>query len=59
MGRELNARRREFLDSITNCLLPDFPGSAKKTDAAEYPEIFDRVGLLVNRPTGIAGLPFT
>jgi hypothetical protein len=31
----------------------------KKTDVAEHPAVFDHVGLLVNRPTGTAGLPFS
>jgi len=35
------------------------PTSAKKTDVSEHPAVFDHVGLLVNRPTGTAGLPFT
>ena len=30
----------------------------KKTDVSEHPGVFDHVGLLVNGPTGIAGLPF-
>jgi hypothetical protein len=30
----------------------------KKTDVPEHPEVFDHVGLLVNRLPGIAGLPF-
>jgi hypothetical protein len=35
-----------------------FDGSNKKADAAEHPEAFDHVGLLVNKPPGPAGLPF-
>jgi hypothetical protein len=31
----------------------------QKTDAVEYFEVLDRVGLLVDGPPGIAGLPFT
>jgi len=30
----------------------------KKADAAKYLEAFDHVGLLVDRPPGMAGLPF-
>jgi hypothetical protein len=30
----------------------------KKADVVEYPKAFDHVGLLVNGPTGMAGLPF-
>jgi hypothetical protein len=30
----------------------------KKADVAEHPQVFDHVGLLVNRPPGIAELPF-
>jgi len=33
------------------------PGE-KKTDVSEYPEAFEHVGLLVNKPPGPAGLPF-
>jgi hypothetical protein len=33
-------------------------GIAKKTDVAEHPEVFDHVGLLVNRLPGRAGPPF-
>jgi len=25
----------------------------------KHPAVFDHVGLLVNRPTGLAGVPFT
>jgi len=32
--------------------------SAKKTDLVEHPEVFDHVGLLVNRPLGTAEVPF-
>ena len=31
----------------------------KKADATEHLEVFDRVGLLVNEPPGIAELPFS
>jgi hypothetical protein len=34
------------------------PFANKKTDAAEHPEVFDHVGLLVNEPSSGAGLPF-
>jgi hypothetical protein len=30
----------------------------KKADVGEHPEVFDRVGLLVNKPPGTAGLLF-
>jgi hypothetical protein len=36
-----------------------FLQAQKKTDVSEHPAVFDHVGLLVNRPTGTAGLPFT
>jgi hypothetical protein len=29
----------------------------KKTDVAEHPKVFGHVGLLVNGPPGLAGLP--
>jgi hypothetical protein len=32
--------------------------SKKKADVAEHPQVFGHVGLLVNEPPGIAGLPF-
>jgi hypothetical protein len=36
----------------------DASGVIKKADAAEHPEAFSHVGLLVNGPPGTAGLPF-
>ncbi len=30
----------------------------KKADVVEYPQGFDHIGLLVNEPSGPAGLPF-
>ncbi len=30
----------------------------KKADVVEHPEVFDHVGLLVNKPLGMAGVPF-
>ena len=30
----------------------------KKADAAEYSEVFRHIGLLIDGPPGIAGLPF-
>jgi hypothetical protein len=30
----------------------------QKADAAEHPQVFHHVGLLVNGPPGMAGLPF-
>jgi len=30
----------------------------EKADVVEHPEVFDHVGLLVNEPPGIAGVPF-
>jgi len=30
----------------------------KKTDAVEHPGVFDRVGLLVNKPPGMTGVLF-
>jgi hypothetical protein len=30
----------------------------KKADVVEHTEVFDHVGLLVNEPPGVAGLPF-
>jgi hypothetical protein len=32
--------------------------SIKKADVAEHSEVIRHVGLLVNEPPGIAGLPF-
>jgi hypothetical protein len=37
---------------------PQRPTRTKKADVAEYPEVFDHVGLLFNEPPGQAGLPF-
>jgi hypothetical protein len=34
------------------------PRENKKTAAAEYPEVFDHAGLLVNGRPGRSGLPF-
>ena len=34
------------------------PSKAKKNDVVEHPEVFDHVGLLVNEPPGMAGMPF-
>ena len=31
----------------------------KKADVAEHPEVFGHVGLLINGPPSIAGLPFS
>lgn len=31
----------------------------KKADVAEYPEVFDHVGLLTNEPLGTTGLLFS
>jgi hypothetical protein len=33
--------------------------SKKKADVVEHPKVIDHVGLLVNEPPGIAGLPFS
>jgi hypothetical protein len=30
----------------------------KKADVVEHPEVFDHVGLLVNRPSSHPGMPF-
>jgi hypothetical protein len=30
----------------------------KKADVVKHPEVFDHVGLLVNKPPGKAGVPF-
>jgi hypothetical protein len=35
------------------------PNATKKADVAEYPEVFDHVGLLFNEPHGTAGLLFS
>jgi hypothetical protein len=37
---------------------PRITESEKKADVIEQPELFDHVGLLVNRPPGTAELPF-
>jgi hypothetical protein len=34
------------------------PPDPKKTDVVEYPKGSNHVGLLVNKPPGLAGLPF-
>ena len=47
--------------SINNSLLPTpfrCCKQNKKADAIEHPQGFDHVGVLVNGPTGSAGLPF-
>jgi hypothetical protein len=31
----------------------------KKADVVEHPEVSDHIGLLVNKPPGPAGLPFS
>jgi hypothetical protein len=31
----------------------------KKADVTEYPQVFEHVGLLTDRPPGISGLPFS
>jgi hypothetical protein len=31
----------------------------KKAGVVEHPEVFDHVGILVNGPPGMAGLPFS
>jgi len=36
----------------------DMDATNKKTDVEEHLEAFDHVGLLVNGPSGQAGLPF-
>ncbi len=36
----------------------DLPEIKKKADVAENPEVFHHVGLLFNRPPGMAGLHF-
>ena len=36
----------------------DHPEANKKADVAEHPEVFHHVGLLFNRPPGMAGLHF-
>jgi hypothetical protein len=33
-------------------------GAQKKADVAEHPKVFHHVGLLVNEPSGMAGLLF-
>jgi hypothetical protein len=35
------------------------PKAQKKADVVENPEVLHYVGLLVNEPPGIAGLPFS
>jgi hypothetical protein len=35
-----------------------FPEPIKKADVVEHREVFDHVGLLVNKPPGMAGVPF-
>jgi hypothetical protein len=39
-------------------LLSRTTASEKKADVVEHREAFDHVGLLVNEPSGTAGLPF-
>jgi hypothetical protein len=34
------------------------PPDTKKADAIAHPKVFDHVGLLVNEPPGLTGLPF-
>jgi hypothetical protein len=39
--------------------LRDRSSRTKKADMVERPEVFHHVGLLVNEPSGITGLPFS
>ena len=43
---------------MTNRKPLDLPDANKKADVAEHPEVFHHVGLLFNRPPGMAGLHF-
>ena len=43
---------------MTNNKPLDHPEIKKKADVAEHPEVFHHVGLLFNRPPGMAGLHF-
>jgi hypothetical protein len=43
-----------LIGALSFCEMPE---RNKKADAVEHPEVFDRVGLLVNGPPGTAGLP--
>jgi hypothetical protein len=52
-----NTRKTIFANPPNEPANPPKP-VPKKTDVAEHPEAFGHVGLLVNRPTGTAGLPF-
>jgi hypothetical protein len=36
----------------------DSDGSQKKADVAEYLQVFDHVGLLINEPSSLAEVPF-
>ena len=43
-----------FVPSAPTCSIQ----AKKKADVAEHPEVFDHVGLLVNGPSSLAGVPF-
>jgi hypothetical protein len=49
-----------MLDRLAHWCLAAVPRrrKRKKTDVVEHPGVFDHVGLLVNGPLGMAGLPF-
>ncbi len=48
----LNLSAKELFVQITAA------NKNKKTDVAEHPKVFDRVGLLRNEPPGVTGVPF-
>jgi len=47
-----------FLGSFSSAWTRLRPPYKKEADVVEHPEVFDHVGLLVNKPPGLAGVPF-
>jgi hypothetical protein len=62
MSASFIRRRRLEADFSIGFLLGDgghpAPPKAKKADVTEHREVFHHVGVLVNEPPGMAGLPF-
>jgi hypothetical protein len=53
-GHRVDRLHRPFLEAKIGGPDP----TSKKADVVEHPEVFLHVGLLVNGPPGLAGLPF-
>jgi hypothetical protein len=55
---DLTLEGRRVVNAVLDCFAARVSQQRKKIDVSEHPAVFDHVGLLVNRPTGTAGLPF-